>query len=33
MPDGMIRYRDTEESLNLERSMVQLPTLTSSLHG
>lgn len=33
MPDGMIRYIDTEESLKLERSMVQLPTLTSSLHG
>lgn len=29
----MIRYKDTEESLNLERLMVQLPTLTSSLHG
>ncbi|XP_050422991.1 nucleolar protein 6 [Adelges cooleyi] len=33
MPDGMVRYRDTEESVQLERSMVQLPTLTSSLHG
>ncbi|XP_050522298.1 nucleolar protein 6 [Daktulosphaira vitifoliae] len=33
MPDGMVRYKDTDESLNLERLMVQLPTLTSSLHG
>ncbi|VVC45437.1 Hypothetical protein CINCED_3A008556 [Cinara cedri] len=33
LPDGMIRYRDTEESLILERSMIQLPTLTSSIHG
>lgn len=33
MTDGMIRYKDTEESLSLERSMVQLPILTSSLHG
>lgn len=33
MTDGMVRYRDTEKSLNLERSLVQLPILTSSLHG
>ncbi|XP_078077355.1 nucleolar protein 6 [Mustelus asterias] len=32
-PDGMLKYRDTEESLQLELETVHLPHLTSTLHG
>ncbi|XP_038646615.1 nucleolar protein 6 [Scyliorhinus canicula] len=32
-PDGMLKYRDTEESLQLELETVHLPYLTSTLHG
>ncbi|XP_033607618.1 nucleolar protein 6 isoform X3 [Cryptotermes secundus] len=32
-PEGVTKYRDTEESLALEKSIVHLPKLTSSLHG
>ncbi|CAB3380089.1 Hypothetical predicted protein [Cloeon dipterum] len=32
-PQGLIRYRDTEESLSLEMQYVHLPKLTSALHG
>jgi U3 small nucleolar RNA-associated protein 22 len=32
-PEGVKKYRDTEESLALEKSIVHLPKLTSSLHG
>jgi U3 small nucleolar RNA-associated protein 22 len=32
-PEGITKYRDTEESLALEKSIVHLPKLTSSLHG
>ncbi|XP_078407472.1 nucleolar protein 6 [Cetorhinus maximus] len=32
-PDGMLKYRDTEESLQLELETIHLPYLTSTLHG
>ena len=32
-PEGMIKMRDTDESLHLERETVALPRLTSTLHG
>lgn len=32
-PDGMLKYRDTEESVQLEWETVYLPYLTSTLHG
>jgi U3 small nucleolar RNA-associated protein 22 len=32
-PEGVTKYRDTEESLALEKSIVHLPKLASSLHG
>ncbi|XP_048460739.1 nucleolar protein 6 [Rhincodon typus] len=32
-PDGMLKYRDTEESLHLEMETIHLPYLTSTLHG
>jgi len=32
-PDGVTKYRDTEESLALEKNIVHLPKLTSALHG
>ena len=32
-PEGVTKYRDTEESHALEKSIVHLPKLTSSLHG
>lgn len=31
--DGIIKYRDTEESVELERRLFHLPTLTGALHG
>ncbi|KAJ8304133.1 hypothetical protein KUTeg_017716 [Tegillarca granosa] len=31
--DGMLKMRDTEESLKLEKEIVALPKLTSTLHG
>ena len=31
--EGMIKMRDTEESLQLERETKALPRLTSTLHG
>ncbi|XP_066597044.1 nucleolar protein 6 isoform X2 [Prorops nasuta] len=31
--DGVIKYRDTEESLNLETKLFHLPKLSSALHG
>ncbi|XP_066195759.1 nucleolar protein 6 [Sylvia atricapilla] len=32
-PEGMLKYQDTEESLQLELETLHLPYLTSSLHG
>ncbi|XP_008164588.2 nucleolar protein 6 isoform X1 [Chrysemys picta bellii] len=32
-PEGMLKYRDTEESQQLELETLHLPYLTSSLHG
>ncbi|XP_060711362.1 nucleolar protein 6 [Hemiscyllium ocellatum] len=32
-PEGMLKYRDTEESLQLELETIHLPYLTSALHG
>ncbi|KAM5126585.1 nucleolar protein 6-like, partial [Mantella aurantiaca] len=32
-PEGMVKYRDTEESLQLELETVHLTQLTSTLHG
>uniref|UniRef100_UPI00398EAFAB nucleolar protein 6 n=1 Tax=Pristiophorus japonicus TaxID=55135 RepID=UPI00398EAFAB len=32
-PDGMLKYRDTEESLQIELETLHLPYLTSTLHG
>ncbi|XP_067840686.1 nucleolar protein 6 [Heptranchias perlo] len=32
-PDGMLKYRDTEESLQVELETLHLPYLTSTLHG
>uniref|UniRef100_K7G936 Nucleolar protein 6 n=1 Tax=Pelodiscus sinensis TaxID=13735 RepID=K7G936_PELSI len=32
-PEGMLKYRDTEESRQLELETLHLPYLTSSLHG
>ncbi|KAK3096655.1 hypothetical protein FSP39_002142 [Pinctada imbricata] len=32
-PEGMVKYKDTPESLNLEREIQHLPQLTSTLHG
>ena len=32
-PEGMIKMRDTEDSLRLERETIALPRLTSTLHG
>ncbi|XP_069697257.1 nucleolar protein 6 isoform X2 [Periplaneta americana] len=32
-PEGVTKYRDTEESLALEKSIIHLPKLTSALHG
>ncbi|XP_067386974.1 nucleolar protein 6 isoform X2 [Emydura macquarii macquarii] len=32
-PEGMLKYRDTEESQRLELETLHLPYLTSSLHG
>ncbi|KAM9331048.1 nucleolar protein 6 [Gastrophryne carolinensis] len=32
-PEGWLKYRDTEESLQLELDTVHLPHLTSTLHG
>lgn len=32
-PEGVTKYRDTEESLDLEKRIVHLPKLTSALHG
>ncbi|XP_064608729.1 nucleolar protein 6-like [Liolophura sinensis] len=32
-PDGMVQMRDTAESVELEREVVSLPKLTSTLHG
>ncbi|XP_051895991.1 nucleolar protein 6 [Pristis pectinata] len=32
-PDGMLKYRDTEESFQLEWETLHLPCLTSTLHG
>ncbi|XP_018425159.1 PREDICTED: nucleolar protein 6 [Nanorana parkeri] len=32
-PDGMLKYRDTEESLQLELETIHLTQLTSTLHG
>lgn len=32
-PEGMMKMRDTPESLELEKQMVALPKLTSTLHG
>ncbi|XP_012256852.2 nucleolar protein 6 isoform X2 [Athalia rosae] len=31
--DGVIKYRDNNESIELERKLFQLPRLTSALHG
>lgn len=31
--DGVVAYCDNEESLNLERTLVHLPVLTSAIHG
>ncbi|XP_046624374.1 nucleolar protein 6 isoform X1 [Neodiprion virginianus] len=31
--DGVIRYRDNEESIELEKKLFHLPKLTSALHG
>lgn len=32
-PEGVTKYRDTEEALALEKRIVHLPKLTSALHG
>ena len=32
-PEGMVKMVDTEKSQALERQMVALPKLTSTLHG
>nr|XP_022330549.1 nucleolar protein 6-like isoform X1 [Crassostrea virginica] len=32
-PEGMVKYKDNEEALNLEREIQALPRLTSTLHG
>jgi U3 small nucleolar RNA-associated protein 22 len=32
-PEGVTKYRDTEESLDLEKRIVHLPKLSSALHG
>ncbi|XP_069482963.1 nucleolar protein 6 [Ambystoma mexicanum] len=32
-PDGMLKYRDTEESRKLEMETLHLPYLTSTVHG
>ncbi|KAE8636849.1 hypothetical protein XENTR_v10003167 [Xenopus tropicalis] len=32
-PEGMLKYQDTEESLQLELETLHLPSLTSTLHG
>lgn len=31
--DGVTRYRDTDESLYMEKNLIHLPTLTSALSG
>lgn len=31
--DGIIKYRDNEESIELEKKLFQLPKLSSALHG
>lgn len=31
--DGVIQYKDNEESIELENKLFELPKLTSALHG
>lgn len=31
--DGVIKYRDNEESIELENELFHLPKLSSALHG
>lgn len=32
-PEGMVKYKDNEEALTMEREIQGLPRLTSTLHG
>lgn len=32
-PEGMVKYKDNDEALALEREILGLPKLTSTLHG